>query len=267
MKTSFLLLITAIISFSFIIKKGKTKDIPKFNYIPAGSFHAFDTVVSAHAFFISTTEVTNKQFSLFIRENNSLTQNKIVEDDKPITNLTYEEALAYCKWLEEKINSKEITIKDLKGFEDDNLKIQVTLPSIVEWTSAAKSMVDSKYYWDKLTNINTDEQCNFRKLKSEEIIYINNTVKYKLKDDLHSSKSVSSFAPNDFGLYDMCGNVAEMTIDKGIAMGGSFLDGLSSCSTESYQKYSNAKNNIGFRPIITFLGGRKLLENSKINID
>lgn len=59
-----------------------------------------------------------------------------------------------------------------------------------------------------------------------------------------------SFYPNDWGLYNMSGNVAEMISEKGIAMGGSWHDTGYDVRTESAQSYTDASPLIGFRPVL-----------------
>jgi formylglycine-generating enzyme required for sulfatase activity len=275
MKKLFLLLSVVVISFSFVLKKNKTKDIPEFNYMPAGAFQAFDSVISTPSFFISTTEVTTKQYFVFLDElkaknevgiyniayPKNIINGVVLLGDRPITNISYEGAMAYCKWLENKLKKNEISKDNLYLFDEkSNFKGSITLPSKVEWAYAAKGGVDSKYYWSNFGNVKQKDICNYRELKPEEILYKDGFVEYKLNDDLHKINKVMSLKPNDYGLFDMSGNVSEMTIEKGIAMGGSFLDGLPDCSTESFQEFSKPSKTIGFRPVV-ILPGNNLLKS------
>ena len=58
---------------------------------------------------------------------------------------------------------------------------------------------------------------------------------------------VNSFFPNSFGIYNMCGNIAEMTEEKGIARGGSYDDPAWKVRISSEKTYTKATNDIGFR--------------------
>ncbi|MFT6815460.1 MAG: hypothetical protein ACJAZ3_001370 [Sphingobacteriales bacterium] len=59
-----------------------------------------------------------------------------------------------------------------------------------------------------------------------------------------------SYLPNDFGLYNTNGNVAEMISEKGIALGGSWNSLGFDVRCESEMTYDLPTPEIGFRPII-----------------
>ena len=57
----------------------------------------------------------------------------------------------------------------------------------------------------------------------------------------------ASYFPNDIGLYDVVGNVAEMVADKGKACGGSWDDAPSESTIHSVKSYTQPNATIGFR--------------------
>jgi len=61
------------------------------------------------------------------------------------------------------------------------------------------------------------------------------------------------FYPNSFGLYNMCGNVAEMIEENGIAKGGSFQDPAYQVRISSEKSYTKPQADIGFRVVIKVL--------------
>ena len=89
------------------------------------------------------------------------------------------------------------------------------------------------------------EQIHFNKDKNTyEIV--------KLYDgpDVTLSQKVGVYAPNAFGVYDMCGNVAEMIVDEGKAVGGSFDSSGYDVRVESMEEYQDVSPLVGFRPIL-----------------
>jgi formylglycine-generating enzyme required for sulfatase activity len=71
-----------------------------------------------------------------------------------------------------------------------------------------------------------------------------------------SRQIVKTKAPNELGIYDMSGNVAEMinsTSNYYNAYGGDYSSASSNITKTSCQEiyYSNSYNNVGFRLILT----------------
>jgi hypothetical protein len=57
----------------------------------------------------------------------------------------------------------------------------------------------------------------------------------------------ASYFPNDIGLYDVVGNVAEMINENGKACGGSWDDEPKESTIHSVKTYSRPDATIGFR--------------------
>jgi formylglycine-generating enzyme required for sulfatase activity len=160
--------------------------------------------------------------------------------------VSYEAANEYCNWLTEKYTQAES--KKLK-------KVQFKLLNREEWTYAANKGDNSKVYtWGSgfLTNNRKQYLCNFR-----HTIFIFDSVakKYNEFPDTTQFKSglvtttasVNSYYPNSFGLFNMCGNVAEMIEEKGIAKGGGFDDSAYKVRIASEKVYTKPQADIGFR--------------------
>ena len=77
------------------------------------------------------------------------------------------------------------------------------LPTEAEWEYASRGGLENQMYpWGGLYTRN-DKGCflaNFKPLRGR-----------YADDGGNTSMAVASYAPNDFGLYDMAGNVAEWT--------------------------------------------------------
>jgi formylglycine-generating enzyme required for sulfatase activity len=61
---------------------------------------------------------------------------------------------------------------------------------------------------------------------------------------------VQAYFPNDIGLYDVVGNVAEMTVEKGKACGGSWNHPPEESTIRSINEYAGPDSRIGFRPFM-----------------
>lgn len=102
------------------------------------------------------------------------------KENYPVVHISYEDALAYCKWAGRR------------------------LPTEAEWEYAAKAGNNSALFaWGE--NDNLAESANTWNGKFP--------TKNTQKDGFESIAPVKSFPPNNYGLYDMGGNVWEWTSD------------------------------------------------------
>ena len=74
-----------------------------------------------------------------------------------------------------------------------------------------------------------------------------------MNDNADVTAPVRSFWPNEFGIYHLNGNVAEMTSEKGLAMGGSWKDDADHVRNASRSNYSTACPTVGFRIVVTVI--------------
>ncbi len=61
---------------------------------------------------------------------------------------------------------------------------------------------------------------------------------------------VSSYSPNNYGIYNMSGNVAEMVQEEGIACGGGWRSTGYDVRCSSTMNYIESQPDLGFRPIL-----------------
>ena len=250
---------------------------------PARSVHVFD-------FSIDSTPVTNKQFSRFIRATRYITdaesigwsfvfhsfitqraQKMVISSvggagwwlavekatwrspegldsnidnrmNHPVVHVSWNDALAYCEWKKNR------------------------LPTEVEWEYAARGGLNQKQFpWgDKLTSDGTHFanvwQGDFPTNNSAEDVYI-------------GTSPVRTYSSNNFGLFDMVGNVWEWCIDpwfddpgkvnynsnmtlenstRKVIRGGSYLCHESYCtryrvSARTFNTADSSSGNLGFR--------------------
>lgn len=103
------------------------------------------------------------------------------KENHPVVHVCYQDALAYCEWASRR------------------------LPTEAEWEYAARGNTkNTTYFWG-------DDRSKLSKQANswEGEFPVNNT----LEDGFERTAPVKTYPPNNFGLYDMAGNVWEMTND------------------------------------------------------
>ena len=167
----------------------------------------------------------------------------------PVVNITYQDAIYFCEWLTKKYNENS-----KRKFK----KVLFRLPTEKEWELAARGgSKNSIYAWGDRLFSNNHFMCNYRGIGDEfitrdstnnkPILNMNLKVNNFSLDYADITAQVSSYYPNSFGLYNVCGNVAEMVAEKGKAKGGSWKSFGGEVRIESVEYFKNSANNIGFR--------------------
>jgi formylglycine-generating enzyme len=195
-------------------------------------------------------------------------------DDYPVVGVTWKQARAFSIWRTQLLNSYISTRGG--AFVQD-----FRLPTESEWEYAARGGLDlSPYPWGG-PYIRNSRGCflgNFKPLRGN----------YVDDGGLHTVK-VTSYSPNDYGLYCMAGNVAEWTsnsfdesaynfahdlnmdyqyeaketdhptLKRKVIRGGSWKDigYYLQTGTRTYEYQDTAKCYIGFRNVMTYLGRAK----------
>ncbi len=131
------------------------------------------------SFGIGITEVTFADYDKFSSKTGKDKANDLGwgRDSKPVINISWNEAKEYLKWLSSQT-----------GFN-------YRLPTEAEWEFAARGQTDSDYFWG-----------NGLKTGSARCFGCDRAIFSKTAD-------VASYDPNEFGLYDMHGNVMEWVED------------------------------------------------------
>ena len=195
-------------------------------------------------------------------------------DDYPVVGINWKQATAFAHWRTKMMNSflraiKQPTLPDFR------------LPTESEWEYASRGGLDaSPYPWGGpyTRNLQGCFLANFKPLRGN----------YVADGGLKAIKT-ASYNPNDYGLYDMAGNVAEWTsnaydesgfsyshdmnmdyhynakeddnevLKRKSIRGGSWKDiaYFIQTSTRSFEYQDTAKSYIGFRCAVDFLGRDK----------
>jgi len=185
--------------------------------------------------FISKTEVSNHQYNEFLVYEFLRNHNDVVEASKrnpelwnepnqhnqpfveyysshpayqsyPVVNISYEGAINFCKWLTQLNNT------------NSDIKVTYRLPTKAEWIAAAQAGdPNAEYPWEgsDLTNKKDQARCNYKRGHSESM-----GVAGQLNDNADITAPVTSYWPNELGIYNMSGNVAEMIQGNERTMGG-----------------------------------------------
>ncbi len=117
-------------------------------------------------------------------------------DNYPVVGITWKQVNAFCIWRTQLLNN--YLINQRESFVQD-----YRLPTESEWEYAARGTYrNSMYPWGGLYTKNM-EGCfvaNFKPLRGNYVF-----------DGAVTTQVVAFYGPNELGLYDMAGNVAEWT--------------------------------------------------------
>ncbi len=274
-------------------KKKMVKALAKFDkkfysYIPAGSFDYNEMIISIQAFFMQVNEVTNLEYRTFLFD--LLIQGKKTEFDiakpaqenwtllfgedmqpmqdqyfsheafneYPVCNVSRAGAEMYCVWLTEAVNAT---------VSQDNKINDVRIPTRVEWYKAASNEGKQLPFPWGTASLKNESNCylaNFDAKTSKTEATQTDTIS---GDGALLTAKTGTYNPNNYGLYNLSGNVAEMVNNEKIAdgkmiwtgfgtAGGSWLNSeaeLKINGPDPYDGVVEGHPGIGFRVVITYL--------------
>ncbi|MGZ5244108.1 MAG: T9SS ring complex lipoprotein PorK/GldK [Bacteroidia bacterium] len=192
-------------------------------------------------------------------------------DDYPVVGVSWKQANAFCWW-------RTLYLNTSYAEQGDPEVNPFRLPTEAEWEYAARGgRRFSQYPWGGpyTRNSNGCFLANFKPLRGN---YIEDGGFYPVK--------ATSYFPNDFGLYNMAGNVAEWTssaydesiytfvddlnpdyyydakddepasLKRKVIRGGSWKDVAYyiQAPTRAYEYQDTAKSYVGFRCVMTYMG-------------
>ena len=257
--------------------------------IPAGTFHMgqadedvaasqinFNKQVTIGSFFMDDSEITNNEYRQFMENVLKDFAHHMGDplmvyyyshpafDNYPVVGIDWEAAKFFCAWRTNYLNDYRASVGEwaLPMFR---------LPSEAEWEYAARGGRDmAKYPWGS-PYIRNSKGCMLANFKPGRGNYFDDGYAY--------TSPAYSFFSNDFGLYDMSGNVSEWCEDAfnpasvplvwdlnptfydndihdTVIRGGSWKDiaYFLETGTRSYANKDTTKAFIGFRCAMTYLG-------------
>lgn len=184
----------------------------------------------------------------------------------PVVGISYEQATEYCLWY-----TKHRRTVNYELYKNAEYK----LPTKAQWLVAALGKNhERRFPWDGTTlqnekgewlaNFYQIQQVQVKRLPDNEYIDCHNNSR-QLENCLNISDDkelkfrnwitmpVRSHYPNDYGLYNMVGNVEELVREKGITKGGSWNDPgyyLQLDVEERYDSIQFPTSEIGFRVVM-----------------
>jgi formylglycine-generating enzyme required for sulfatase activity len=198
-----------------------------------------------HHLAIAAKSVTVEQFRHFLKNHNP---GSSLEPDCPVSRLSWYKAAEYCNWLSDQEGLERCYAPNEKGKFDVGMKSLLDrtgyrLPTEEEWECACRAgAVTSRYYGESV------------ELLRKYGWYVENS--------RTRSRNVATLKPNDWGLFDMHGNVWNWCQDeykpsmteKHIFRGGSYVDAArevgAACRLRTDADTTN--DYMGFRPARTF---------------
>lgn len=203
-------------------------------------------------------------------------------DDYPVVGVTWGQAKAFNAWRTQYLN-------EWKQRNGETIVQRFRMPSEAEWEFAARGGLElSPYPWGGpyIRNIQGCPLANFKPMRGD---YVEDAGCYTVP--------IESYSPNDYGLFQMAGNVSEWTntaydesvydfthdmspeyqyhakvddppsLKRKVIRGGSWKDIGYYCQTgtRSYEYSDTAKSYIGFRCVMSYLGRGKNVDPEDFN--
>lgn len=144
-------------------------------------------------------------------------------DAYPVVGISHQQAKDYCAWRSKVVNESR----------KDKTKVLYRLPTKKEWEAVAELPLTE----NQLTQEYANEPNMLYNLASQE------------QPQNYISAPTESYIPNELGIYNMIGNLAEMVEEEGIAKGGSWYHSYEEAMPSNDLRYEGETPWLGFRCI------------------
>lgn len=167
------------------------------------------------AFYLGINEVTNDEFRLFksAHDSGSLQGNSLNNSKQPVANISWDDAARYCNWLSQQESLMlfyKFSNNKINGI--DSAANGYRLPTEAEWAWAARAVSKAellKFPWG-IKMPPAKKSGNYA--DSNAVGFLGKTIA-NYNDGFAVAAPIRSFSPNQKGLYDMGGNIAEWVHD------------------------------------------------------
>lgn len=230
-------------------------------------------------FYASAYEVTNEEFRLYL--NDLKKHNNIAEfeenypdttqwlatfpkaytepwhekyfwhpgfDKYPVVNITKKAAIDYCSWLTTKYNSDE---------KRKYKKVVFRLPTEQEWNKMASVLAGHNLPWYGNFAYEPNDEKYCANVKFENRWSTDSKFEYGA-DGAMTTSVIANYKANKLGLFDIIGNVAEIT-SSGIIKGGSWDNTIDECVVNKSQDFQLPDPRVGFRVVMLIEENQKPL--------
>ena len=229
-------------------------------------------VKMARLFYLSTKEVSNKEFRQFAAGHDSgkYEEETLNDDDMPVVRVSWKEAVLFCNWLSNQEGFDpfyDIQLGKLIGI--NKLSTGFRLPTEAEWAWAARTDPNKnkplkKFPWGQQLPP-PDRTGNYADRAAANLV---GRIIFGYNDNHSAAAPTGTFKSNSRGLYDLGGNAAEWIHDYyeipdnqikndplgpqigdfHVIRGSSWMHGTSTDLRYSFRDYGiEARQDVGFR--------------------
>jgi formylglycine-generating enzyme required for sulfatase activity len=166
----------------------------------------------------------------------------------PVVGVSKAQVEEFCKWRSKLVTDnyqRHINQKRKGIYKTYDLEIIYRLPTQREWELMAQARTQDPHGFQPLTPKQKRRQFpNSLRANCKKEQIINGEID---KNGALITEYLFAYTPNQYGFYNMIGNVAEMVQEEGVGKGGSWYHTLAESTIQAQQTYTSPTAWLGFR--------------------